>query len=204
MTTVRKLRTRRQIYHAAGKLLQDIPYDKLRATQIAEEALISRSGFYLYFSDKDAMVSFYYDFLIRKVTAIYDAHRKDAADVDQALIEVVAFLQDEELFAALLGDHSTPVIREKTRENIRMVAMAEIVDYYKLLGFDLTNMRLDKTEMEYYQDIIVDSIISILMCWFTRRKAERPERVAGMIREFLIAFTAVSRRHFNRQYPSEK
>ena len=82
VTTVRKLRTRRQIYHAAGKLLQDIPYDKLRATQIAEEALISRSGFYLYFSDKDAMVSSYYDFLIRKVTAIYDAHRKDAADVD--------------------------------------------------------------------------------------------------------------------------
>ena len=36
VTTVRKLRTRRQIYHAAGKLLQDIPYDKLRATQIAE------------------------------------------------------------------------------------------------------------------------------------------------------------------------
>lgn len=204
MTTVRKLRTRRQIYHAAGKLLQDIPYDKLRATQIAEEALISRSGFYLYFSDKDAMVSSYYDLLIRKVTAIYDAHRKDAADVDQALIEVIAFLQDEELFAALLGYHSTPVIREKTRENIRMVVMAEIVDYYKLLGFDLTNMRLDKTEMEYYQDIIVDSIISILMCWFTRRKAERPERVAGMIREFLIAFTAVLRRHFNRQYPSEK
>ncbi|MFS1663987.1 TetR/AcrR family transcriptional regulator [Streptococcus sp. zg-JUN1979] len=199
MTTVRKLRTRLQIYHAAGKLLHETPYDKLRATQIAEEALISRSGFYLYFSDKDAMVSSYFDFLAKQVKSICDAHRESAEDLNQALIEIITFLQDEELFAGLLGRNSTPHIRERAREGIEQFAMSEVVSYFEMLGFDFEKLILNKADLEYYRDSAVSSIIAIFMRWFARRKAERPERIARIIREDLVTFMTISTPHIKHQ-----
>lgn len=49
-------RTRKLIQNALFKLMQTTPYRKIRISQIAEEADISRSTFYQHFETKDALL----------------------------------------------------------------------------------------------------------------------------------------------------
>ena len=186
---VRRVRTQRQIYRAAGKLLTTMPYDKLRTSQIAEEALISRSGFYLYFSDKDAMVTAYLEFLMDEIREIRSKHYGSIDELNKALFQIVELLHDEELFAALISDKSSLEVISIIHTWMRSIVINYLVSYCQVVGVEFESL---DNQMEYYVDVMVESFIAIFTRWFQRRKFETVEEVTNILHDVLLSFMSIA------------
>ena len=89
------------------------------------------------------------------------------------------------MFAGLVGERSNPVIRELVRTQTRDVVLHNSIVYYQYLG---VNFDVESGDTKYYLDMLVASILAILLRWFSSRRADKPEKIAGLIKSCLLFF----------------
>lgn len=167
----RKENTRKALLVAMINCLKTESFDKITTTQLAQEAHISRSGFYTHFHDKYELIDSYQQDLFSKVEYIF---QKNQHDICAAFLELFAFFQSEQLLSALLSVNGTQEIQTFIINKVRRFIETDLSEKFK-------QDNLTPIKHEYNSVYFAHAFFGVLQHWIIKGKKESPQSITQFI-----------------------
>ena len=129
-----------KIYFATEKLIKEKDYNKINNSEIIREANISRSTFYIYFKNKDQIVTHLCDDIFNHIFSkelkkerLHD-FSKESSDNLKGIIthSFHHFLEDKEFILAILNSGASQIFLKQLRKRIKPLVLS-LVDK-KIIG----------------------------------------------------------------------
>src|SRR5215469_5557133 len=95
MTTNRREMTKLRLRDALISLLKQKNFDKITTTELAQLAGVSRSNFYVHYSDIYDMIDSYQKNLFNTIQYVFDKHN---GDIRLTMLETFEFLSKNEIY----------------------------------------------------------------------------------------------------------
>ena len=116
-----------KVYNATVNLLKEKEYSKITNSDIIREAKISRSTFYIYFKNKDQILTHICDDIFNHVFSnhlIKEKHHDFSKDSKDHLIEMIThsfyhFLEDKELILPILNSGASSIFLGQLRKRLK-------------------------------------------------------------------------------------
>ncbi|WP_313627730.1 TetR/AcrR family transcriptional regulator [Enterococcus italicus] len=174
---IRYKRTREAIFLAMISLLKRHDFDHISVKMICEEASVSRSGFYLHFVDKYALVDSYMtDFLNYANTLVQQTPIRSK---QRFLLHMLTHLKNEgQLIALLLSKNGSIEIQTRMKQLIQQNAKQNILPY-----LDLTITT--PTEERFALAFLSNAIFGILQEWINSGQVESPETIVQLLNKLI-------------------
>lgn len=171
---LRYIKTKERILKALEILLMKKDFEKITVKDICEEAMISRSAFYLHYEDKYLLVESYQQEFLTKLNDL--SKEKLYQDVEPFLISLLQLLKQEgKLMTLLLAQNGAWELQAKIKKALQKNMEVALLPRIK-------NVALNNTvEREYFISYITNAQFGILQNWLARGQQETPEELARII-----------------------
>ena len=120
----RKERTKARLRDAMTQLLHEKPFDQITTTELVKVAKISRSGFYTHYQDKYEMIDQYQKTLINTIQYVFE---KNDGDLQKTMLETYEFLDNNEIYAALLSENGSKEIHQFMQAKLKSMIEHSII-----------------------------------------------------------------------------
>jgi len=174
-TDTRKNRTRKALEDAMAELLADQDFDEITTSQLAKTAGISRSSFYTHYKDKYDMIDQYQQGLFNKLEYVFEKNQKD---VKATLLEILEFLDRENLFATLMTQNGTKEIQNFIRTQLQHLITSDFYDSSLIP----TRSSLEKLYNSVY---VSHAIFGVDQMWLTSGKKESSRQITKLLLNLL-------------------
>ncbi|GEO68288.1 TetR/AcrR family transcriptional regulator [Levilactobacillus acidifarinae] len=177
-TDQRYLKTQTKLYQALIELLKHQSFDDITVRALCRQAAVSRSGFYLHFVDKYALVDSYEQTLVRRGMQLFYDYR------DQGLAtmytQLLTLINDQgALITLLLSRKGSAEIQQRVKTLLRQNAEANILPHYGLKSPSPTAQR-------YLIALTTGAVLSVLQEWLDTGRQESPAELVGVMRDQVL------------------
>lgn len=177
---LRYQRTKSAIIEATVALLEKKTFEEISIKDICEKANISRSGFYLHYTDKYDLAEKYQLELMAQGTKILQANHYTKRN--EATLTMLRLLVGEgRMLALLISEKGSVEIQNKIRELVKENAKKNIFPYLQLET---------KTEVEekYLLSFLSNAILGVIQEWVKSGQKESPEEMLEIV-ETILSFS---------------
>ena len=171
----KRKKTKAIIEKAMVELLQKESFDHITTVELARAAGISRSSFYTHYKDKYDMIERYQQGLFQKLETIFEEYYNDR---QQAILNVLDFLESEPLFSALLSENGTREIQTFLRHKFQMMLHQELQERFN-------NKEFSQIEKEYNSVYLTNALFGVVQMWIARGKKESPQQMTDFLLKML-------------------
>ena len=175
MESNKRKKTKMTIEQAMVQLLKEKSFEYISTVQLAKTAGISRSSFYTHYKDKYDLIERYQQGLLQKLETIFEEYYNDR---QQAILNVLDFLESEPLFSALLSENGTKEIQTFLHHNFHMNLHEELQERF-------SNKTLSQIEKEYSTVYLTHAFFGVLQMWIARGKKESPQQMTDFLLKML-------------------
>ncbi|GAB2024559.1 TetR/AcrR family transcriptional regulator [Lactovum odontotermitis] len=180
-TDTRRQRSKEKLKNAMATLLQEKPFEQITTTELVKEAGISRSSFYTHYQDKYDMIEYYQQILFNTIQYVFEKNRTNLRDT---LYETYDFLDNNEIYAALLSENGSKEIHEFILQ--KLVKLIEDT-IFTSIGPSHQLSRLEETYGKVYY---ANAVFGMTQAWIRRKRRERPSVMADLFVS-LVGFEAI-------------
>lgn len=166
----RMLKTKKVLFDALGRLLQEKGFDKITVSDLVKAAGITRKTFYNHYQDKIELVQDYQQGLIEKILLLRETHPKFDKEGYTKLFRL--FEQEDATLAGLLSFTGSEDMQSLIKQMILQSWKKEIID---------SETGLDPLVAEYQAVLIMNAIFGIIQHWLTSGKRTPPEKMAEVV-----------------------
>lgn len=172
-------RTRRALQQALLGLVRDRDLESVTVADVVERAEVTRSSFYLHYSDKETLLADALDALAEEEGAELPELLELIAEPPQALIAYLRhFDVNAEVYRRVLGPHGSAVASDRLHARIEALAASALA----------------QTETDAFTGVPLDvaaaglagSVVGVLRAWIAREPRPPVEEGAGWIWQVLI------------------
>lgn len=168
----RKAKTEERLKSAIVSLLKEKSFSEISTSEIVKRAGISRSGFYTHYQDKFNMIENYQNVLFNTIQYIFERNNNDLHEI---LIEVYQFIDQNEVYAALLSENGSKEIHLFLLTKLRVLFDEVFIPAH------LTNKSTTKLHEVYASTYYSNAIFGLTQAWIRRNKKESPQELAELI-----------------------
>ncbi|EJE97558.1 TetR/AcrR family transcriptional regulator [Liquorilactobacillus mali] len=181
MKDLRYQKTKTAILRAIEKLLQNKDFEKISIKDICEEAQVSRSAFYLHYTDKYDLAKQCQLELIETANMLIK-ERVIVKRKDLMLTMLNLLLGKERVMALLISSHGSSEIQENIRQVMRENMRKNILP--------LTDLKFEgPTEERYFLSFFSNALFGIIQEWINSGQKESPEEIVALVdKNFLFEF----------------
>lgn len=181
MMDLRYQKTKIAILRAIEVLLQNKDFEKISIKDICEAAQISRSAFYLHYTDKYDLAKQCQLELIEKGNRLI----KESVIVKRRelmLTMLNLLLGEGRVLALLISSHGSSEIQDNIRYLMRENARENILP--------LTNLKFENaTEERYFLSFFSNALFGVIQEWINSGQKETPEEIVAFVdKNFLFEF----------------
>lgn len=173
-TNQRKERTRQALLHAMVACLETQPFNAITTTHLAEQAGISRSGFYTHYKDKYELIESYQQSLFQQLEQIFDSYGHSR---EQVFFELFEYLYREELLSALLSHNGTQELQHFLINKVRLLIATDLKDFF--------HESVSAMEEEYRSIYFSQAFFGILQAWIIKGKQESTREMTDFFLKML-------------------
>lgn len=170
MADNRRKQTKRQIENALARLLLQENFNKITTQQIAQEAGISRGGFYNHFHDKYDLVDQYQKRIFFYLDTLFTQEDK----LEDIILTALTFMLDEPLAAALLSPAGTYELQ-----------LYLVGKFKQVLTHELPNLPIGKAltgiEFDYALNYFSYAYLGFIQTWIINGQKESPEKLTQLL-----------------------
>ncbi|GMA29155.1 TetR/AcrR family transcriptional regulator [Arenivirga flava] len=172
-------RTRRALQQALLGLVRERELEAVTIADVVERAEVTRSSFYLHYSDKETLLADALDALAEEEGAELPELLELIAEPPQALIAYLRhFDANAEVYRRVLGPHGSAVASDRLHASIEALAASALAQ----TGTDaFTDVPLDVAAAG-----LAGSVVGVLRAWIAREPRPSVEEGAGWIWQVLI------------------
>ncbi len=175
--------TERKIKQVFTHLMQTKGLNDLTVSDIARGANINRGTFYLHFVDKFALLAYFEDQTIDRLTAILTApcgEAENASPIDfisrDTVYQALVYVQgDREFVQALTSDTGDPKFVARFKG-----ILAGLLDAQAAKSPEFTFNKVG-FPADYASEILLSTVVSIILLWLHKGATEDPAMIADMI-----------------------
>ena len=157
------------------QLLKEKSFEYISTVELAKTAGISRSSFYTHYKDKYDLIERYQQGLFQKLETIFEEYYNDR---QQAILNVLDFLESEPLFSALLSENGTREIQTFLRHKFQMMLHQELQERFN-------NKEFSQIEKEYNSVYLTNALFGVVQMWIARGKKESPQQMTDFLLKML-------------------
>lgn len=175
---LRILKTKNSLYSALAKLLEEMPFEKLKVSDICEKALVNRSTFYAHFADKYELFDAYVKDL--KQLLLLELNKNDHyANLKEYYMEMLnLFLghmeEKKQIYAAIFWQNKNSIIMDMIYN-----ALKENVQTH------LEKMENSNIPSDILTKFYLGAIFSICMEWLTHNVNYTKEELTSFIDQLI-------------------
>jgi len=173
-TSNRKEQTEIKLRNALIELLKQKTFDKITTTELVSLAKISRSGFYTHYTDIYDMIDSYQKTLFSTIQYVFE---KNNADLRSTLLEVLEFLDRNEIYAALLSENASKEIHQFLRQKLKELLEKTFYDEMD----QNRQQQLGKLGKVYATSYYAHAIFGLIQTWILRKRKESPAQIADLL-----------------------
>lgn len=172
-------RTKQRINAAMASLLIKKNFDEITVKNICETAEISRSGFYLHYTDKyDFVEKYQLEIMARGMDIMKEVAPRGRKAV---MLEILRLMTAEDnVLALLLSDHGSATIQNQIKQLVTDNARQNILPHLKGLP------DLNDVEKEYLLAFLSNAIFGTLQHWVNSGQKETPEKLVAILDQFVF------------------
>ena len=175
MESNKRKKTKMTIEQAMVQLLKEKSFEYISTVELAKTAGISRSSFYTHYKDKYDLIERYQQGLFQKLETIFEEYYNDR---QQAILNVLDFLESEPLFSALLSENGTREIQTFLRHKFQMMRHQELQERFN-------NKEFSQIEKEYNSVYLTNALFGVVQMWIARGKKESPQQMTDFLLKML-------------------
>ena len=173
----RSVRSAEMLYDGLKKLLQKMPFDKIKVKDLVEVSHVGRTTFYRNFDAIEDVLRLrsdeVFDEMIQYVIAYIQEHGNESRVMLLKPILRYFDLYSEVIELLLLAD----------RLDIAMASFHRAVEPYKLRA--IAYLEIDATYIDYNVTIRIGIIMNIIVQWIESGKQEPPNELADILSEMI-------------------
>ncbi|GAB2026147.1 TetR/AcrR family transcriptional regulator [Lactovum odontotermitis] len=178
----RRQRSKEKLKIAMATLLQTKPFEQITTTELVKEAGISRSSFYTHYQDKYDMIEYYQQALFNTIQYVFE---KNKANLRNTLYETYDFLDNNEIYAALLSENGSREIHEFILQ--KLIKLIEDTVFTSVSPAH----QLNRLEEIYAKVYYANAVFGMTQAWIRRKRRERPSVMADLFVS-LIGFEVIN------------
>lgn len=173
---IRYQRTKNNILEALIDLLKKKNFDQITVKEICDKATISRSGFYLHYTDKYDLVKKYQFELMRKGMTVFATNF--GKNKRKMILEALNNFQHEgQLLGLLISKNGSSEIKEQVKQSMRENAQKNMLPYLKIASEN-------ETQRRYLLSFFSNAIFGVLQEWVDTGQKESPEELVSILENF--------------------
>lgn len=172
----RKERTKARLRDAMTQLLHEKPFDQITTTELVKVAKISRSGFYTHYQDKYEMIDQYQKTLINTIQYVFE---KNDGDLQKIMLETYEFLDNNEIYAALLSENGSKEIHQFMQAKLK--SMIE----HSIIPRDSRRNNLGRLGKIYAATYYANAMFGLTQAWIRRKRKETPEEITKILSKLI-------------------
>lgn len=170
---IRYQRTKKNILEAMTQLLEKKNFEQITVKNICEQAEISRSGFYLHYTDKyDLVEKYQLELMGRGVEIFSDTLGKGKHEL---MLNILTFFKAEgKLMGRLISENGSAEIQGKLKQRMKENAKNNILPK---LSVAIEN----DIQERYFISFLSNGFFGILQEWVNSGEKETPEELVANI-----------------------
>ncbi|MFK4788128.1 TetR-like C-terminal domain-containing protein [Lactococcus petauri] len=172
----RKERTKARLRDAMTQLLHEKPFDQIATTELVKVAKISRSGFYTHYQDKYEMIDQYQKTLINTIQYVFE---KNDGDLQKTMLETYEFLDNNEIYAALLSENGSKEIHQFMQAKLKSMIENSIIPR------DSRRNNLGRLGKIYAATYYANAMFGLTQAWIRRKRKETPEEITKILSKLI-------------------
>lgn len=172
----RKERTKARLRDAMTQLLHEKPFDQITTTELVKVAKISRSGFYTHYQDKYEMIDQYQKTLINTIQYVFE---KNDGDLQKTMLETYEFLDNNEIYAALLSENGSKEIHQFMQAKLKSMIENSIIPR------DSRRNNLGRLGNIYAATYYANAMFGLTQAWIRRKRKETPEEITKILSKLI-------------------
>lgn len=172
----RKERTKAHLRDAMTQLLHEKPFDQITTTELVKVAKISRSGFYTHYQDKYEMIDQYQKTLINTIQYVFE---KNDGDLQKTMLETYEFLDNNEIYAALLSENGSKEIHQFMQAKLKSMIENSIIPR------DSRRNSLGRLGKIYAATYYANAMFGLTQAWIRRKRKETPEEITKILSKLI-------------------
>jgi AcrR family transcriptional regulator len=172
--------SQQQLVEALSRVVRDEGYHKATATRIAQEAGLSRSGFYEHFASVDELALFVLDSLLAETTTLDLEERADQGPAHEALPEravelmMTSILEERELYRGILTSERAGGVVVRAMDRFSQAARTVV---------EVARPELSEEELDLHAASIGGSVLGMVIHYLrTDDQRPAPELAREMVR----------------------
>ncbi|MEO2255441.1 TetR/AcrR family transcriptional regulator [Paenibacillus amylolyticus] len=171
------LRTREWIFNALLTLLETMPYEDIKISNITDKADVARQTFYRNYKSKDDIIVNYLDDRFNE----FKAKAKEAQNRSTAATFILSF----ELFM----EHREALIKIKNA-GLDYLLFNQLLSYNKYFLNHVSEKEQNNSNLhnEYFVKFQVGGLATIVLEWIKRDMSMTPEEIGGIVYEIVRLF----------------
>jgi len=189
----RAIRTKKMIRNALSELIEEIGYNNISITDIAERADINRGTFYLHYTDKyDLLEKIENDVIQELQDSIDKVNNLDAVSIDFVtstdsvdkpmpfMIKVFEYIKENSAFMkAILGPKGDPKFHIK----IKGLIESSLFEKKLVKAFKKENMLVPA---EYFVSYVLSAHLGVIQQWIQGGMEKSPEEMAMILSKIFL------------------